>query len=203
MLEALGSLYAQGYTVDWSVLHSDRERCVQLPPYPWQRERLWLDWLDSQDPLSEPAHEIQPAEQQNEFLGKLEKASPKRRQSLLQAYVRDQVVKVMGLDPSYPLKPQQRLFDAGLDSVTAVELVNRLQTNLGRPLPATLVFDYPTVEALSEYLAREVLSLDSTATSQAALPEDNDVQETDSLTKLEQLSEDEAKALLIKTLGEI
>ena len=42
----------------------------------------------------------------------------------------------------------------------AVELRNRLQTVIGRPLPATLAFDHPTVDDLARYLASEVLSLD-------------------------------------------
>jgi myxalamid-type polyketide synthase MxaB len=41
-----------------------------------------------------------------------------------------------------------------------MELRNRLQTSLGRSLPSTLAFDYPTLEALVHYLAQEVLALE-------------------------------------------
>src|SRR6185436_17805334 len=44
-------------------------------------------------------------------------------------------------------------------SLMALELRNRLQRNLGKPLPATLAFDYPNVEAVSRFLARDVLAL--------------------------------------------
>lgn len=43
--------------------------------------------------------------------------------------------------------------EAGLDSLGAVELRNTLTAALHLDLPATLTFDYPTVEALAQYLA--------------------------------------------------
>jgi acyl transferase domain-containing protein/NADPH:quinone reductase-like Zn-dependent oxidoreductase/NAD(P)-dependent dehydrogenase (short-subunit alcohol dehydrogenase family)/acyl carrier protein len=43
MLEALGALYVRGYPVDWARLYPAGGRSVLLPPYPWQRERYWLE----------------------------------------------------------------------------------------------------------------------------------------------------------------
>ena len=43
MLGSLGALYSQGYLVDWSRIYPAGGRCVELPSYPWQRERCWLE----------------------------------------------------------------------------------------------------------------------------------------------------------------
>ncbi len=43
MLGSLGTLYALGSPVRWGKLHRSGGRCVALPSYPWQRERLWIE----------------------------------------------------------------------------------------------------------------------------------------------------------------
>jgi acyl transferase domain-containing protein/acyl carrier protein len=43
MLGSLGSLYTAGRELDWNRLYPLRGRSVQLPSYPWQRERFWID----------------------------------------------------------------------------------------------------------------------------------------------------------------
>ncbi|QWR76994.1 SDR family NAD(P)-dependent oxidoreductase [Candidatus Magnetomonas plexicatena] len=68
------------------------------------------------------------------------------------AYVRQQVSAVLALDSSQEIGLRERLFDAGIDSLMAIELRNRLEAGFKRTLSATLVFDYPTVEALVKYL---------------------------------------------------
>ena len=46
----------------------------------------------------------------------------------------------------------------GLDSIDAVELAAELEDWLGRPVSATLTFDYPTVSAVATYLAAKPVS---------------------------------------------
>lgn len=53
MLGSLGRLYTVGYTSDWSKFYPLKDRCIQLPPYPWQRERFWLNSGDIKIPLDE------------------------------------------------------------------------------------------------------------------------------------------------------
>ena len=43
MLEALGSLYAAGYRVDWEKQYTTPGRVIDLPSYPWQHESYWTN----------------------------------------------------------------------------------------------------------------------------------------------------------------
>jgi len=204
MLGALGTLYAHGYMLDWSALYPGGVQCVQLPTYPWQRERLWLDWIDNHKSLDCLEQTIkykkQPIGEPNELLRKIEEAQPINRRSILLKFLRDQVLKILGLDPSYPLKPQDRLFETGLDSIGAVDLMNILQNSLGRSFPSTLIFDYPTIEALSNYLSRKVLSIDLAVTSNPRSERDADAGKTVIPTNFAHLSENDAEVLLIEKL---
>lgn len=92
------------------------------------------------------------------FMQQLEAALVSERRDLLLAHVRSQALRTLALDPTHTIAPDRPLLDLGLDSLMAVELRNALSTSLGRPLPATLLFDYPTIGALTDYLSKEVLA---------------------------------------------
>src|SRR5690606_37038755 len=62
-----------------------------------------------------------------------------------------------GLGPSVHLDARQLLTEMGMDSLMAVELSNHLQASLACKLPPTLAFEYPSISALAEYLATDVL----------------------------------------------
>jgi phthiocerol/phenolphthiocerol synthesis type-I polyketide synthase B len=83
----------------------------------------------------------------------LRDAEPARRRGLLVDHVTAQVVTAMGLASPQLLDPTAGFFQSGMDSLMSVTLQRALSDSLGETLPASVVFDYPTVEALSDYLA--------------------------------------------------
>jgi NAD(P)-dependent dehydrogenase (short-subunit alcohol dehydrogenase family) len=86
------------------------------------------------------------------LLGRLEAAAPSARREILAGFVAAAVQRVLGLTSD--IDRRRPLNEMGLDSLLAVELRNRLGLGLGLTpgLPATLVFDCPTVEHLAAHL---------------------------------------------------
>ncbi|MFJ9963659.1 SDR family NAD(P)-dependent oxidoreductase [Streptomyces avermitilis] len=74
------------------------------------------------------------------------------------ALVREEASRALGLRSAQSVRPDQPLRELGMDSVTAVELRNRIGTRLGAKLPATLLFDHPTPSRLAEYLLTTALA---------------------------------------------
>jgi acyl transferase domain-containing protein/NADPH:quinone reductase-like Zn-dependent oxidoreductase/acyl carrier protein len=82
------------------------------------------------------------------------RAAPARdRRRLVVGYLAGRARHVLGLDETIPIDSRAPLKDAGLDSLMAVELRNLLTRALGRSLPATLLFDYPSLDELASHLS--------------------------------------------------
>jgi acyl transferase domain-containing protein/acyl carrier protein len=112
-----------------------------------------------QPPLLEAfvQHAGTPALTKSKFLETLEVTAAGERLTLLQDEVRSQIAAVLGISSPDEIDLRSRLFDLGLDSLMAVELKVRLERALCCVMRPTLVFDYPTVEALVSYFAQEPL----------------------------------------------
>ena len=155
---------------------------------PEQAQRSLLSGLFAETRSSQPTalatDSEERAEVASDFIERLEAAYPNKRLQLIEDHVLACAGQVLGLDAE-SMDRQQPLSEMGMDSLMAVELRNTLRRSIGKQLPATLLFDYPTVTALSRHLANEVL----VAEEPAATPVE--AAEFDLLESIENLSEEE------------
>jgi hypothetical protein len=95
--------------------------------------------------------------------------------------------------------------ELGVDSLIAVELRNRLQTQLGlkQSLPATLIFDYPTIAAIVGYLDGQIIQEATAAPVDLEQEADKWVEDTAVTTDLDELSDEDVEAMLLKKLEDL
>ncbi|NJL34894.1 MAG: KR domain-containing protein [Chloroflexaceae bacterium] len=130
----------------------------------------------------------------------------RRRRTLLETYLREQVAQVLRY-PAAQIAVDVPFATMGFDSLMAVEFANRVSTDSTLPMAATLIWTYPTVEALAVYLAERMgVSLDEEATAAQAASSSSTVQPSvvgegldDLLTRIAGLSDNEIGNLLERT----
>lgn len=133
----------------------------------------WLSKISKASSVVKTAARVETitAKVSSDWLARLQSVDPVRQHDLLLDFVSEQVGRVLGIADAKNTIPQIPLNEMGLDSLLAVELRNLLGTGLATSLPATLVFDYPTVTALAGYISKDVLKTNSAATTEQPEPE--------------------------------
>jgi NADPH:quinone reductase-like Zn-dependent oxidoreductase/NADP-dependent 3-hydroxy acid dehydrogenase YdfG/acyl carrier protein len=111
-------------------------------------------------------------------------------------HITELAFKVLGLDDATVMDPHRPLQEYGLDSLMAVELRNALGGLVGRTLPATLLFKYPTVQALADHV------LESLPRQAVAAPEAGPIAAAD-VAEIGSLSDDEVKRMLADELASL
>jgi len=114
------------------------------------------------------------------------------RRDVLGRRLHEQIADILEIGDPHELDPNRPLFEVGLTSVRAVKVRNVLCSGLTAPLPATLLFDHPTIEALTSFLAHEILGIPPSEVRPAVADATSRLMET-----LEQMTDEEAAALLL------
>ena len=190
-LAVLAQVLGRPQTAQIAVLPIDWSKYLEQF-HSWQS----AGFFDSVRPLaSAPV----PDQAHGALLDELQSLPGTQQLEALAEHVRGRVGRVARIADAAQIGPRQRLFDLGLDSLMAVELKDGLQEDVGRPLAPTLVFDYPTVEALVEHLWTNVLELgpESQAETEPASKVDDGAQQ------LDELSDSQVSALLDERLAEL
>ncbi|HEU4713548.1 MAG TPA: type I polyketide synthase [Pyrinomonadaceae bacterium] len=131
---------------------------------------------------------------QSDLTAKLRDAQTDRqRLTLLEEFVRGEVAWVLRLSPKDI--PSDAFFsDLALDSLRSLELRNRLEHGLNLTLPATLVWQFPTVDTLAPHLAEKLGLISEEPTAETI---------DDRLSEIERLSDAEAELLLRNRLDSL
>ncbi|MFC5175012.1 type I polyketide synthase, partial [Streptomyces mutomycini] len=164
-LTSLGELWVRGGMPDWSAVFAPvagGTDPVDLPTYAFQRDRYWLAPSAAGAPVQVELPSAPVAEPVDGFRQKvLDAPTDSRRLRVVLDEVCTQAAAVLGWASAHEVEVGRAFREAGFDSLTAVDLRNRLGIATGQPLAQTAVFDYPTPLRLAEHLRDRILGADS------------------------------------------
>jgi len=152
------------------ILEMDPPQTVVVPPLHWTAFSRQFPsgaappFFDELAIAEGPTEDAKRAE--SDLLERVASASASQAREAVLAHVKSRVASILGFDSSHPLDIGKGFFELGMDSLTSVELRNRLQRDLNRGLPLTVAFRYPSIQRLADHLFTDVLGLDETASAE-------------------------------------
>ncbi|WP_230871259.1 type I polyketide synthase [Mycobacterium canetti] len=196
VMTAAAQGFVSGMGLDWaSVFSGYRPKRVELPTYAFQHQKFWLAPAPSvSDPTA--AGQIGASDGGAELLassGFAARLAGRSADEQLAAAIEvvcehaaaaievvcEHAAAVLGRDGAAGLDAGQAFADSGFNSLSAVELRNRLTAVTAVTLPATAIFDHPTPTELAQYLITQIDGHGSSAAAAA-----NPAERIDALTDL-------------------
>ncbi|PVD02911.1 type I polyketide synthase [Streptomyces sp. CS014] len=153
---ALGQLFARGVPADLTALLPGRRR-TELPTYAFQHRHYWLEGTTSMEENTEDAQGS--ADVREKLVRSLSGLSAGAQADLLVDLVIAEATVAMSVledPPEDALDAESPFFEIGFNSLSAVELRNRLVEATGVPLTPMLLFDYPTPEFVADFLLEQL-----------------------------------------------
>lgn len=185
VMTAAAQGFVSGMGLDWaSVFSGYRPKRVELPTYAFQHQKFWLAPAPSvSDPTA--AGQIGASDGGAEllassgFAARLAGRSADEQLAAAIEVVCEHAAAVLGRDGAAGVDAGQAFADSGFNSLSAVELRNRLTAVTAVTLPATAIFDHPTPTELAQYLITQIDGHGSSAAAAA-----NPAERIDALTDL-------------------
>ncbi|MEO3797846.1 SDR family NAD(P)-dependent oxidoreductase, partial [Nonomuraea sp. B10E15] len=169
---ALAGLQVRGATLDWDAVLPGARR-VPLPTYAFQRTYHWLPEADGSAPPPPPHAAPEPSasgEETQSLADRLRGLPEAEQEQAILELVRTCIALVLGHANAATVDTGTAFKALGFDSFSAVELRNRLNTATGLQLPSSLLFDYPSPQALAGFLRAELAGEHVTQAVVAARP---------------------------------
>ncbi|MDX3129430.1 type I polyketide synthase [Streptomyces europaeiscabiei] len=137
---AVGQLWSAGNDVDWSAVFAGPCPMVPLPTYPWQHRSYWISGSEPDNTSGTGTHDPTTA------------AAPALDVDSVLERLITHLADIMRADPAV-LVPDRSARDLDVDSVSFVELKNRLESDLGAAIPITVLTEGATLREIARTLA--------------------------------------------------
>jgi acyl-CoA synthetase (AMP-forming)/AMP-acid ligase II/3-oxoacyl-(acyl-carrier-protein) synthase/acyl carrier protein len=193
--------------INWGNLYKNKI-CykVELPTYPFHKKKYPIyKTIDEQSfqaskidkTLTDALIINQQLRNSGSILAKLEVTSEGQKKRLITNYICDQAKAILGYEDNFYIDIKKPFFELGFDSLMAVYFKNKLAESFKVKLYASMVYEYPNIDKLSEYIYTELNAVRKTEPAATNYTEETE-KENEFILKS---SDEEVEKLLIEKLN--
>jgi acyl transferase domain-containing protein len=221
--DSLARFFVLGFPIRWAQLYPTASRPVRLPTYQWQRQRYWptgevpagtgVETLEARvipahdPPVMDPhrsrdAIHVPAVSERHAALDRLANLSGEARRAVIQQQVRTTIAAILNMPSPESIDAARSFFELGIDSLSALEIKNRLEADLGCAVSASALFEHADLASLSDHLAEQVSATSVESTAPLPVPGEpmRMADRQDLLRRVSELSAEEVDALLAQAI---